>query len=121
MKAAVLLFALCSVAVTAKPVTSPLVPKLFRGDWSLVSQECAPGVHDSGMMRVTAKQIIHFESRGKVHRVVVLDPHTIRVESRFTHNGGNFGSIDMFVLSNDARHLTIGEMSDKSEYKKCAK
>jgi hypothetical protein len=112
---------LSGTSAAAKPAANKTIPVAFLGDWALEGSVCAPGPADSGNMRITAKQITNFESVGQVIRVKKLDPHTIRVESRITHGGGDFGSIDMMTLSTNKARLTIGEMSDMSVYKRCAR
>ena len=72
-------------------------------------------------MRITARTIINFESKGKVERVMILDSQTIRIESRVTHSNVTFGSLEMMSLSSDKKQLTIGEHSDISIYTRCAK
>jgi hypothetical protein len=121
-------FAMLSLAIlasaaagAAKPVKSNRVPAGFQGDWALEASNCAPGPVDSGNMRITARTIINFESKGKVERVTILDPHTIRVESRVTHSNATLGSLEMMSLSFDKKQLTIGEHSDLSVYTRCAK
>jgi hypothetical protein len=98
-----------------------MMPPAFRGDWALETGSCAPGPADSGNMRIAARKIVNFESQGSVVRVKTLDPRTIRLESRVTHGGGTFGSVEMLSLSADGRRLTIGEHSDVSTYKRCTK
>jgi hypothetical protein len=110
-----------TTAVAAKPAKSTRVPAAFQGDWALDARTCAPGPVDSGNMRITARTIINFESRAKVERVMILDPQTIRVESRVTHSNVTFGSLEMMSLSTDKKRLTIGEHSDVSVYIRCAK
>jgi hypothetical protein len=110
-----------AAAGAAKPVKSTRVPVAFQGDWALDSRNCAPGPVDSGNMRITARTIINFESKGKVERVTILDPQTIRVESRVTYTDTSFGNIEMMSLSTDKKRLTIGEHSDISVYTRCAK
>ncbi len=108
-----------TTAAPARSVLSHMVPTAFQGNWALVSRDCAPGPADSGNMRIAGSHIANFESRAKVSRVEMVDPHTIRLHSRVTHNGGTFGSIEMLSLSRDGKSLTIGEMSDRSIYKRC--
>jgi hypothetical protein len=110
-----------TTADAAKPVKSTRVPAAFQGNWALDARNCAPGPVDSGNMRITARTIINFESKGKVERVMILDPQTIRVESRVTHSNVTFGSLEMMSLSSDKKRLTIGEHSDISVYTRCAK
>jgi hypothetical protein len=110
-----------TTADAAKPVKSTRVPVAFQGDWALDSRNCAPGPVDSGNMRITARTIINFESKAKVERVMILDPQTVRVESRVTHSNVAFGSLEMMSLSSDKKQLTIGEHSDISVYTRCAK
>ncbi len=113
---------LASVAAgAAKPVKSTRVPAAFHGDWALEAGNCAPGPVDSGNMRITARTIINFESKGKVERVMILDPQTIRVESRVTHSNVTFGSLEMMSLSTDNKRLIIGEHSDTTIYIRCVK
>jgi hypothetical protein len=115
------LLALPAASFAAKPAVRQSIPKAFLGDWVLEALECAPGPSSNGNMRLTAKRIINFESLGKVSRVEIFDPSTIRVSSQITHGGGAFGSIETMSLSTDGKSLTIGEMSDMSVYKRCTK
>ena len=116
-----LVLLISTTADAAKPVKSTRVPTVFQGDWALDAKNCAPGPVDSGNMRITARTIINFESKGKVERVIILDSQTIRVESRVTHSNVTFGSLEMMSLSSDKKQLTIGEHSDISIYTRCAK
>jgi hypothetical protein len=112
---------MADAAIAAKPAKRVGMPIAFQGDWALETRDCAAGPSDSGNMRIMARQIVQFESLGKVVRVEMLDPQTARVESRVTHGGGTSGSIEMMSLSNDKQRLTIGEHSDISVYKRCGK
>ncbi len=121
-------FAMLSLALlataavgAAKPVKSTRIPAAFQGDWALEARNCAAGPVDSGNMRINARTIINFESKGKVERVMIFDSQTIRVESRVTHSNVTFGSLEMMSLSSDKKQLTIGEHSDISVYTRCAK
>jgi hypothetical protein len=108
-------------SIAAKPVKRVSIPAAFQGDWALDTRECAVGPSDSGNMRISARKIWQFESLAIIARVEILDAQTLRVESRVTHNGGTFGSVEMMSLSADRQRLTIGEMSDLSVYKRCGK
>jgi hypothetical protein len=108
-------------APAKRAATLVTIPVAFRGNWALESRACAPGPADSGNMRITADHLYNFESEGRFVRIQVLDPRTVRVESRFTHNGGTYGNTDMMTLSVDKQQLFIGEMSDLSIYKRCGK
>jgi hypothetical protein len=116
-----LVLLISTTADAAKPVKSTRVPAAFQGDWALDVKNCAPGPVDSGNMRITARTILNFESKGKVERVAILDPQTIRVESRVTYTDTSFGNVEMMSLSSDKKQLTIGEHSDISVYTRCAK
>jgi hypothetical protein len=121
MFSALMLVIMPASMLAAKPVVRNSIPVAFHGDWALKTNECAPGPADAGNMRIKTRQVVNFESLGKVSRVEILDKNTIRLYTRVVHNGGTFGSLEMISLSNNGQHLRIGEMSDLSVYKRCSK
>lgn len=113
-----------TAADAAKTVVRKSMPAAFQGDWALKTRECDPGPSDSGNMRIAPRKLIQFESVGKVMRVEVLDPQTVRVESRITHithNGGTFGSSEIMNISVDKNTLVVRPYGDPDIYKRCAK
>jgi hypothetical protein len=115
------LLALCCTAGSASAANKAAMPKAFQGNWALEQSQCAPGPADSGNMRIQARMIVNFESVAQIVGVKHFGPQTVRVNSRVTHGGGTFGSLEMMSLSSDKQRLTIGEHSDISVYKRCGK
>jgi hypothetical protein len=116
-----LILIVATTADAAKAVTRTSMPAAFQGDWALKTRECELGPSDSGNMRITARKLIQFESVGKVLRVVVLDPQTVRVESRITHGGGTYGSTETMNISEDKNTLIVRPNGDPDIYKRCPK
>lgn len=108
-----------SLLMAAAPASPATMPPAFRGDWALETRECAVGPADSGNMRITARDIIDFESKGRIMRVEKLGPTTVRVDMKIQTGSHQFSPTLVYSLSSDGNRLTTGEMSDISRYKRC--
>jgi hypothetical protein len=106
-----------AVAKSAYPVKTTYMPKEFRGKWDLHEGPC--GEFDNGSIAFTARTYYSFESVGRVYSVVRMDPDTVNVTMRVTHNGGNTGSETRMQLSADRKTLIVGVQADPDIYHRC--
>jgi hypothetical protein len=121
----VLLGAAVAYAESAKP--GKTMPISYHGNWVLETQDCGSGPAQRGNMRITGRRIVQFEMVGKVTQVTIIDPQTILVKSRVTHNNSAYDAVDRFdnfeimSVSPDKQKLTTGEDDVMSVYRRCAK
>ncbi|MFM2409301.1 MAG: hypothetical protein RL481_129 [Pseudomonadota bacterium] len=124
---AFLLLLIGGSAIAAKPVMRGSIPVAFQGDWALEGRDCALGISEKGKLRIAARKMTLFEMVGKVVRVTIVDPQTVWVKSRITHNNTAYGSVEIFdnlemmSLSPDRQTLTTGEGEVMLVYKRCMK
>ncbi len=111
----------------ANPKTRKTMPDAYHGHWVLVTQDCGSGPAQPGNLQIAARRIVQFEMVGKISQVTIIDPLTVMVKSRVTHNNRAYDSVDRFEnfeklsLSPDQEKLTTGEDDVMAVYKRCVK
>ncbi len=95
------------------------IPKLYRGDWALSVQKCAPGPADSGNLRIASRTILSFESRINVKRVRINEQDSIDFTSTVHHGGGVFGDQSRLTLLDGGTRLAVGDGEEREFYNRC--
>lgn len=80
------------------------IPAQFRGEWNMVRKDCGTARNDS-RLRIAAKEVRHFESRGKVLAVAVRGKRELALITENTGEGETWLATGHYRLSADRKEL----------------
>lgn len=80
------------------------IPARFQGEWNMRADHCGTSLNDS-RLRISAREIRHFESRGKVLAVVTRGRNELAVITESSGEGETWLATQQYRLSANQREL----------------
>ena len=99
----------------------PLIPKAFRGHWSVDPHDCSDPPIDNSQVWIATGTLNYYETNGRVFRVVSQDRRHAVVTVAADGEGISFTAKKGLTLSSDLQLLTIRDEDDTGQqvYRRC--